>query len=140
MFDVNLIKRAGQAGVIAAAAFAVALTFSAPSFDPNDQPYRASPPLAITGFDVSKGTQSVFQTYFNPLSTEWNGELTAFPVGPTGVVDMASYKWKATEQLAATNCVADVWQDKRFIVTRNGSANVPFRWASLNATQQAQIG
>src|SRR5687767_5064739 len=135
----SALKRSGQAAVVAAAAFVAAITISATTFDPNAQPYRSSPPLAISGFDVTKGTQTAFQTWFNPISTEWNGELTAYPVSATGQVDMGTFKWRATDQLAADNCSGGAWQDKRRIVTRNGGG-VPFRWASLSAAQQANLG
>src|SRR5688572_24302284 len=113
----SALKRSGQAAVVAAAAFVAAITISATPFDPNAQPYRASPPLALSGFDVTKGTQTAFQTWFNPISTEWNGELTAYAVKASGQVDIGNPKWQAsTSQDSAlkltNNCVGGVWQDK----------------------------
>ena len=119
-----------SAGLLLAGAAAV---YSAVAFNPAAQPYAYVPPLAISGFDLSKGDQKVFQTWFDP--NVWRGDLVAYPVDATGHTDESNRLWYASERLALQD-----WNTDRRIITRNGAANVAFRWGELSAAQQASLG
>lgn len=145
------LQRAGRVGLVAIVALVAAIAYSIDTFVPEDQPYRSATPLAITGFNLTGGKQTAFQTWFDPRSTVWRGEVSAFAVDAAGKVNIADDLWKASEKLAAQNidaalsvdpgnCGAGAWKsDARRIVTRNGSSNVAFRWANLSATQQTSL-
>ncbi|WP_084604551.1 pilus assembly protein [Desulfonatronum thioautotrophicum] len=70
----------------------------------------------------------VYQARFR--TDDWSGELFAFPVNPDGT--LGEKDWEAGEEL---NDHAD-----RNIVTFTGGQTKPFKWADLNATQQAALG
>jgi len=115
---------------------------SAPSFTPADQPYGTVPPLALSGFNLSTGTQKAFQTWFNP--TNWEGDVVAYPISSTGHTDKTSRIWSANAVFDASQACYSTdpqgsmsyYDTGRKIVTRGAT----FRWASLNAAQQASIG
>ena len=50
----------------AALALCAPFASGAPVFTPNDQPFGYAPALALTGFNLSTGTQKAFQTWFDP--------------------------------------------------------------------------
>lgn len=119
--------------IFAALALVAIGVYSAVPFNPGGQPYVYAPPLAITGFDLSKGNQKVFQAWFDP--NVWRGDLVAYRVDETGHTDTTTRLWYASERLKLQD-----WNTGRRIVTRNGATNVAFRWANLSAAQQASIG
>ncbi len=120
-------------GACCAFALCAAIVYSAPVFTPALQPYAFAPNLAISGFDLSTGTQKAYQTWFDPST--WRGDLAAYAVAKTGAIDVSDRQWFASERVAAQN-----WDTGRRIVTRNGTTNVAFRWANLSAAQQASVG
>ena len=111
----------------------IAAVYSAIAFNPAAQPYGYAPPLAISGFDLSRGDQTVFQTWFDP--NVWRGDVVAYPVDSAGRTNASDRLWNASERLKLQD-----WDSGRRIVTRNSAANVAFRWADLSAAQQASIG
>jgi hypothetical protein len=121
------------AGLTAALAIGTAAVIGAPVFTPSAQPYGYAPSLAITGFDLSSGTQKTFQTWFDP--NVWRGDLVSYPVARNGSIDGTARLWYASQKVAAQD-----WNSGRRIVTRNGAGNVAFRWANLSAAQQTSIG
>lgn len=111
----------------------IAAVYSAIAFTPDTQPYGSAPPLAISGFDLSGGEQTVFQTWFDP--NVWRGDVVAYPVDNAGRTDASDRRWTASERLKLQD-----WDSGRRIVTRNGASNVAFRWTELSAAQQASLG
>ena len=125
-------------------------------FDPTQQPYGQLPPLGLTGFNLSTGTQRAFQGWFD--ANTWYGDLVAYPIDATGQTDTANRVWNVakvfdTKQACGNGSTTDpagssltYYDTGRKIVTRNGTNNVPFRWAAtpssttLSAAQQASIG
>lgn len=131
-----------------ALALSASLSFGAPVFTPNDQPYGNVPPLALTGFNLSTGTQKAFQAWFDPYS--WAGDLSAFPIGTDGRTQIAQKLWSAQAVFATkqacygTDPVGSVsyYDTGRKIATRGGTspANMAFRWTNFSAAEQASIG
>ena len=120
-------------------------SYAAARFDPALQPFGQVPPLALSGFNLSTGTQKAFQVFFD--GNDWSGDVTAFPVGADGKTDVTARIWRAADVFASKqSCYAGdptgtltYYDLGRKIVTMNGSG-VPFRWASLSGAQQASIG
>lgn len=126
-------KALNTLGLLCALAVTTAIVYSAPAFTPGAQPYAYAPSLAISGFDLSTGTQKAYQTWFDP--NVWRGDLVSYSVAANGAVNASDRQWYASDRLAQQN-----WDTGRRIVTRNGSNNVALRWADLSAAQQAGIG
>ena len=132
----------------AALALCAPFASGAPVFTPNDQPFGYAPALALTGFNLSTGTQKAFQTWFDPNS--WAGDLSAYPIGTDGRTKVSQKLWSAKAVFATKQaCYASdpvgslsYYDTGRKIVTRGGNprANIPFRWANLSAAEQASIG
>ncbi len=120
-------------GLLCTLAVTTAIVYSAPAFVPGSQPYAYAPNLAISGFDLSTGTQKAFQTWFDP--NLWRGDLVSYSVAKNGAIDVSDRQWYASQRVAQQN-----WDTGRRIVTRNGSTSVAFRWANLSAAQQTSIG
>ena len=132
----------------AACAFGAATCASAaPTFVPGDQPFGDVPPLALTGFNLSTGTQRAFQVFFDGYS--WSGDLVAYPVGTDGRTQLANKLWSLAANFRAdqacgyptdpAGATLDYYDVGRIVVTRAAGVNVPFRWASLTAAQQTSI-
>jgi type IV pilus assembly protein PilY1 len=83
---------------------------------------------SINSGAITENTR-VYQARFN--STFWTGELSAYPISATGVVQ--TRVWEAGALLPEPN--------SRQIITLNsdGTTAVPFRWASLDATRRAEL-
>jgi len=142
--------------VLNALALALGLSIAGAShgaaiFDPAKQPYGQLPPLALTGFNLSSGTQKAFQVWFD--GNTWSGDVVAYPVGTDGKTDVSARLWSASvvfqsKQACGNGTTTDQpsattnWYDAvRKIVTRSSTgANKPFRWASISAAQQTSIG
>ena len=87
--------------------------------------------LAANSTSVEIGAV-VFQAVFD--STDWSGDLIAYPVGTNGVVAVNSPYWKAASKLT-DSAIANT----RKIYTIKAGAGVDFVWGSLSATQQTYL-
>ena len=99
---------------------------------------------------VQAGTQAYF-AYFNPNT--WTGNVTANSlIDSGGVISVATTaNWDAScvldgitaakpcTKTGATTPLAALGPDSRVMLTWNGSAGVPFRFASLSAGQQSTV-
>lgn len=124
-----------SAGVLLLVA-GIGIAHAATSFTPKDQPFGVLPPIALSGFNVSTGTQKSFDPWFDPVT--WKGDLSAFPIDSSGHTTLAAKVWSAAVQVNAQD-----WNTGRRIVTRNSAGTaVPFRDASpgLSAAQVTAIG
>ncbi|MEI6722045.1 MAG: PilC/PilY family type IV pilus protein, partial [Betaproteobacteria bacterium] len=74
----------------------------------------------------------IYQARFN--SNDWSGQLLSFTIDTSGVI-AAAPEWDAGQNINS------ILPTNRNIVTTNRSVSppvaIPFRWASLNASQQA---
>lgn len=73
----------------------------------------------------------VFQAVFD--STDWSGDLVAFPVGKDGVVAVASPYWKAATKLT------DPAARKIYTFEPGTSQGVDFSWSALHPQQQDKL-
>ena len=73
----------------------------------------------------------LFQAKFN--SNNWYGLLYAYNLNSDGSIGTTA--WEALTQLQTND-----WNTGRKIITWNGTGGVAFRWASITAGQQTQIG
>ena len=82
----------------------------------------------------------------------WQGDLIEYDVSSAGQlttsIDLTAVSpaqgtvatnWSAHVQFATNGATAGYWNTGREIITYNGTSQVPFRWASLNAAQQQAI-
>ena len=109
------------------------IAMAAALFDPNSQPigYVARP--TPSNFNVSGGAESVYL-----LDFDYNtGNLHKLPVSADGVISGAdSWVGGAAAKLDAMN-----YDTARYIVTlKDDGTEIPFRWDSLSADQQATLG
>jgi len=124
-----------SAGVFLLAA-GIGMVHAATTFTPKDQPFGTLPPVALSGFNVSTGTQLSFDPWFDPVT--WKGDVSAFPIDSAGHTTLTAKRWSAAVQVNAQN-----WDSGRRIVTRNSTGTaVPFRDATpgLSAAQVTAIG
>lgn len=80
--------------------------------------------VAVNSRSLSTSTR-LYQARFS--SGEWSGDLRALTIDDQGSV--GSEVWSAKEQLKNQN-----WSSSRFILTRNDSLGIPFRWTTSGAT------
>lgn len=73
---------------------------------------------------------ALYQARFT--SGEWSGDLRALSVNSNGSV--GSELWSAKTKL-----IAQDWDTGRTIVSFDGGAGIPFRWANLSASQKAAL-
>jgi hypothetical protein len=114
----------------------IGIAHAAATFTPKDQPFGTLPPVALSGFNVSTGTQYSFDAWFDPVT--WKGDVSAFPIDSSGHTTLNNKRWSAAVQVNAQN-----YDSGRRIVTRNASGvAVPFRDATpgLSASQVTTIG
>jgi hypothetical protein len=142
--------------VLNAVALALGLTITSASqgaalFDPAQQPYGDIPRLAVTGFNLTLGTQRTFQVWFDGYNSV--GDVVAYPLDTAGRTDSTLKLWSArdvykSQQACGNSSPSDpgtavtTWYDTgRKVVFRNATGtNKAFRWANLTAAQQASIG
>lgn len=127
-----------RSALLAACLAGAGAAWSAGTFDPAKQPFGDVPQLALTGFNLSTGTQKAFQVYFDP--TSWAGDVSAYPIGTDGRTQIANKIWSAFDVFRSrqacgngttfdpTGSDVNYFDTGRNIVTRNASANIAFRW------------
>ncbi len=89
--------------------------------------------VALNSASLSTDTR-IFQARFN--SGESSGQLRAIPIDVDG--NLGSVLWDAGDVLK-TQSASGGWNTNRVILTSDGPLGVPFRWGSLNASQQAAL-
>lgn len=89
---------------------------------------------AVAFNSTSLGTNTdLYLALFN--SSNWTGDLLAYPLDPlTGAVGAMS-AWSAATQLDGRN----LGTSPRTILSYNGSGGIPFQWSSLAAAQQNDL-
>ncbi|MBS0212958.1 MAG: pilus assembly protein PilY [Proteobacteria bacterium] len=105
--------------------------------------------LSSTAIAVNSGSlntnSQVYQASFNTSDTpysDWTGDIDAYTINSSGAI-ATSPSWSTKTQLNS-QVAGGGWNTGRYIATWNpagggSGAGIPFRWASLNATQQGQL-
>lgn len=130
------ITRKTASALIVGMAAAAGLVFAAASFTPSSQPPGWVAPPEVSSYSLVSGEETVFQTDYD--RDTWSGNLYAYPVDASGVVDRAAERWSGG---AAANIDEQNYDTGRKIVTmKSDGSRIPFRWASLASAQQTAIG
>jgi hypothetical protein len=80
-------------------------------------------PVTVSDFDFSSGSATLYRQYYN--KADWGGDLQAYPVSATGVIDEAHPRWSGG---AATLLNAQNYDTGRKIATvrtSDGALGVP---------------
>ena len=114
---------------------AMAITAANTTFTPQDQPVGYTAQDEVSNFNLTSGNETLYRPDYE--REFWSGNLYAYPVDASGNVNIVADQWGggAKEAIALQN-----FDTGRFIVTMNAASpavGVPFRYASLSATQQA---
>lgn len=110
--------------------------FGYASFTPDSQPVGWLAQAAVTSFDLSSNNEIVYSPGY--YRSDWSGNLFAYPVSSTGVVDRPGEIWGngAGPLIDGQNYATG----RRIVTMKDDGTKVAFRWASLSAAQQATIG
>ncbi len=86
--------------------------------------------VSLDSSNIASGS-TIYQARFE--TTTWSGQLNYLPISADGVIGAAT--------LEAGSLLDSKLPNNRVIVTRDSAtgAGVPFRWASLSATQQTEL-
>ena len=123
---------------LTAAALAVGASslFATATFTPASQPIGWVAQGEISDYDLTSGIETIYQTEYEKQT--WSGNLYAYPVNAAGVVNKPAERWTGG---AADNITAQNYNTERIIFTlKTDGTRIPFRWASLDPTQQSAIG
>ena len=92
------------------------------------------------GVALNSGTLDVearlYQARFN--SGNWSGQVLAFDIDETNGTVITPEKWDAAVELD-TLVAGTGWSTSRKVITFDGTKGVPFRWASLPVSMQAEL-
>lgn len=114
-------------------AFAAYTVVAQTEFAPDGQPIGYVGQPALTKYNVSSGSERMFSIDYN--SADWSGDMHSHPVSGTGVISSTdTWTGGAKGQIDGQN-----WDTGRFIVTRNGTSGVPFRWDNLSGDQKTLL-
>jgi Tfp pilus tip-associated adhesin PilY1 len=131
------VRRPAAAVALAGGLLAAALwSLAAGSFTPDGQPTGWVSRPAVSSTDLRSNNEVVYRADYR--AGVWTGTVRANYISAEGDIQYES-PWPYFD--TASVLAATSWDSGRRIVTRkpNGT-NVPFRWASLDATQQAALG
>ena len=81
------------------------------------------------------GHETSFQGTFD--KEFWYGNVFAYPISSTGIVNYAASDWPGGAMYFLS--LQDYDSGRRIVTVSNGAA-VPFRWDSLNSSQQTALG
>jgi len=111
------------------------LALAIDAFTPRDQPVGYVAQDEISNFSLTSGTETVFRPEYE--REFWSGNLYAYPVDAAGNVNTVAERW---DQGAKNNLSLQDFDTGRFIATmKDDGTKVPFRSASLSATQQGYL-
>lgn len=119
-------------GILAAfLKFALAIT----AFTPANQPTGYVAQDEITNYNLKSNTETLFRPEYS--KEYWSGNLYAYPISSSGTVNSAGELWAGG---AATKIDAQNFDTARLIGTmKDDGTKIPFRFASLSATQQGYL-
>jgi type IV pilus assembly protein PilY1 len=93
-----------------------------------------------TGVALNSGSLDadarLYQARFD--SGDWSGQLLAFDINETNGAVITPAKWDAATELD-TLAAGTGWNTNREVISFDGTKGVPFRWASLPVSMQAEL-
>lgn len=123
------------AGVAATVSY---LVYAAMAFDPEVAPVGYVGQPAVSSNLVASGNERLYAIDYSSL--DWSGNLHSYALSATGAVDDTDlWDGGAAHQLDLQT-QDDGWDTNRIVVTRSGGLSVPFRWASLSASDTTALG
>lgn len=125
--------------VLAAAGYIYAAT----SFAPDDEPTNYLAPLAISSFNVTGGSETIFKGDY--LRDGWQGNVYTYPISATGIVDQINDIWSGGAA-AILDASTTVINDRKIVtlkadaVAGSPASKVGFTYSAIAASQQAALG
>ncbi|MEQ1593047.1 MAG: PilC/PilY family type IV pilus protein [Thiobacillaceae bacterium] len=115
------------------------MAHAAVSFVPDDQPIAYVGKVAVSGNDVSTGSEHAYALDYS--SQDWSGNLHSYSISTIGIIDtIDAWDGGAAGQVDLQNMLPTSWNPAgRYIVTKNGSSGVPFMWPSLSSAQKGLL-
>lgn len=110
--------------------------FAAADFVPGAQPTGSIAPLTVTSFNLTSGNETVFQTDYE--RENWTGNVYAYPVTADGAIQTAAERW--TDGARSHIDQQNFDTGRKIVTMKSDGTKIPFRWGSLDAAQQTQIG
>jgi len=108
------------------------IAYAAGLFTPDDQPIGYVGQPAVSNWIVSPGPATMYSIDYN--SSSWSGNLHSYPLGTNGAItEIDNWTGGAAAMISAQH------YNDRLIVSRNGTTNIPFRWASLSSAQKSAL-
>ena len=104
-------------------------------FTPASQPTGWLARPTVSQASLLSNPETLYQLNYDKNS--WRGDMIAFDINSDAIVSSTG-PWGANT--AASLLDSTNYDTGRKIVTRNATANVPFRWANLSAAQQLSVG
>ncbi len=109
--------------------------FAITAFTPQTQPIGSVGQEVVTNGTLTSGTETLFRTEYE--KEFWGGNIYAFPISATGVVNTAAERWSGG---AAVHISAQNFSTGRFIGTlKDDGTKVPFISPNLSAAQQTAL-
>lgn len=115
----------GMVGLFVQLAYAIA------AFSPQGQPVAYVGQETVTNGTLTSGTETLFRTEYE--KEFWSGNLYAYPISATGIIDTAAEKWSG-------GAIVHISYTGRLIGTmKDDGTKVPFLSANLSTTQQSAL-
>ncbi len=121
---------------------------------PGTSTTRSLLPVNTSLYNTTAVGFSIYTTKYKP--GDWTGDVVASiaainpdgtisPVTTVGPPPVVISQWSAQARLDAMTQILDAvpkpvgWDTTRRVITRNGAAGVPFRWANISAAQKTSL-
>lgn len=116
----------------------IKLALAITAFVPGDQPTGYIAQDEISNFNLSSGNETIYRPGYE--REFWSGNLYAFPVDATGIVNTAAGRWAGAGGGMQEILDAQDFNTGRLIATmKDDGTKIPFRYTSLSATQAAMF-
>ena len=116
----------------------IKLALAITSFTPGNQPTGYIAQDEITNFNLTSGNETIYRPGYE--REFWSGNMYAFPVSSTGIVNAGTPRWAGAGGGMQEILDAQDWDSGRLIATmKDDGSKIPFRYASLSATQAAMF-
>ncbi|MFA9421285.1 MAG: pilus assembly protein, partial [Gammaproteobacteria bacterium] len=133
---------------VLAASLLISQAYAAAAFTPDQQPLGFIGPIELSDSNLVGGVKG-YRGWFE--NGAWQGDLIEYDISAGGALSTSidllgvspvqtdGTNWSAYLQFDTNDDVASYWNTGRKIITRNGTAQVPFRWKTISASQRSAI-